>query len=151
VDQLSATQVGDAKQSKVLLGDMALESAKAVMKDHQNSCDGIKPLPGQPDFTESYERSKLRLLSGFNGSLGVEVVSESFYYGKPTGMVSNDWGSYGLDKDPISRQGRKYLPAGAATEATSKFLKLASAERDPFSPGDFTHYVFVPFGGGVAV
>lgn len=151
VDQLVATQLSDAKNSKVLLGDIALDSAKAVMRDHQASCEGIKALPGQPDNTESYERSRLRLLSNWNGSLGVELVNESFAYGRPVSMISNDWGAYRLDKEPISKQTKKYLPTGAATEATTKFLKLPAGERDPFSPGDFSHFVFVPAGGGVAI
>jgi hypothetical protein len=151
VDQLVATKLSDPKASKVLLGDIALDSAKAVMRDHQASCEGIKALPGQPDSTESYERSRLRLLSNWNGSLGLESVNESFAYGRPVSMISNDWSAYRLDKDPISEQTKRYLPAGAATEATSKFLKLPAGERDPFSPGDFSHFVFVPAGGGVAV
>jgi hypothetical protein len=150
VDELLARPV-DSTQEKALLGDLALESARAVMRDHQASCDGIKPLPGQPESTESYERSKMRLLSNYNGNLGLEVVTESFSYGKPTAMVSTDWGSYKLDKEPITREGKKYLPDGAAAEASAKFTKLAAAEREGFSPADLSHFVFAPNGGGMAI
>ncbi len=151
VDHLVATTLSNPTRFKVLLGETALESARAVMRDHQASCDGIKQLPGQPDSTESYERSRLRLLSNYNGRLGVELVSESFYYGRPTAMVSNDWASYRLDKDPVTRQTKSSLPSGAASEAVSRFTKLATSEREQFSPGDFSHFVFVPSNGGTAV
>lgn len=151
IDQLVATALSDGKPGQLLLGETALESARAVMREHQASCEGIKQLPGQPDTTESYERSKIRLLTNYNGFLGVEVISESSYYGKPSGMVSNDWSSYRLDKQPLARLTRKYLPVGAASEASGQFGRLPASERDPFAPGDFSHFVLAPHGGGATI
>lgn len=152
VDQLIAVSLAEPKERKVLMGDIALESAKAVMRDHEASCDGIKALPGQPDTTESYERSKMRLLSSYNGQVGLELVTESSAYGRPVPMVSNDWAAYRLDKDPIGKvSNRKALPAYSMAEASNQFSKLPAAQRDPFAPGDFGHFVFAPSGGGVAV
>ncbi len=151
VDELIASPLGAGQGRRVLMGQGALGSAKDVMRDHLANCDGIKALPSQPETTESYERSKIRLLSNYNGKIGLELVSESLAYGRPEAMVSNDWGAYGIDKGFSGKEGRKLLPSGTAGEASARFLKLPKSERDPFSPGDFSHFILVPAGGGVAV
>ena len=150
VDQLVAQPSGGG-ESKVLFGDTALASAKAVMKDHLDACDGIKPLPGAPDTTESYERTKLNILSVYNNALGMEQVTESFAYGKPNPMALDDWASYRLDKDCADKVSKKFLPPDATAKANEKFAALAAAERDPFSPADMSHWVLVPSGGGMSV
>lgn len=150
VDQLIATPLSGG-QPIILIGQSALQSAKDLMKEHLASCDGIKPLPGSPVTTESYEKSRVSLLSIFQDNLGLEVISESFAYGKPKAMVYCDWASYRFKNGDLFKRGKKILPDGATTEATSKFLKLPSDERDDFSPADLSHFVLVPRGGGVVV
>jgi len=150
VDQLVAEPLGGG-QAKVLFGQSALASAKDLMRDHLASCDGLKPLPFAPDTTESYERTKINLLSVYNNYLGVEIVAASLPYGKPSPMAVDNWGAYQLDKEPIAPVSKKGLPAGAASEATSKFLKLPASERDSYAPADVGQFVYVPSAGGVAV
>lgn len=150
VDQLVAEPLGGGA-SKPLFGQIPLQTAKDLMKEHLSSCEGMKPLPYSPDSTESYERARIRLVSIYADNLGLETVTESFAYGRPKPLVSNDWGTYQLRDDELIKIGKKALPDGAVTEATTDFVKLAPADRDGYSPADLAHYALVPAGGGVAV
>jgi hypothetical protein len=150
VDQLVAEPLAGGA-AKTLFGQIALQSAKDLMKEHLSSCEGMKPLPYSPDSTESYERARIRLVSIYGDNLGLETVTESFAYGRPKALVSNDWATYQFKDDDLVKVGKKVLPDGALTEATSAFVKLTPADRDGYSPADLSHYAFVPAGGGVAV
>ena len=56
---------------------------KEVLRDHQASCDGMKPMPYEPDTDASYEKTKFNVLSLYGDLLGVEQNTESFSYGRP--------------------------------------------------------------------
>jgi hypothetical protein len=150
IDQLVAEPLGGG-EPVVLLGASGLNAAKDIMREHLSSCEGMKPLPFAPDSTESYEKFKIRLLSVYGDTLGVETVTESFAYGRPKAMVSNDWACYQLKGAELVKLGKKVLPPGAVTEATSSFVKLPPAEREGYAPADFSHFALVPAGGGLAV
>jgi len=150
VDQLVAEPLGGGT-AKTLIGQTSLQAAKDLMKEHLSSCEGMKPYPYSPDTTESYERARIRVVSIYGDNLGLETVTESLAYGKPKALVSNEWATYQFKDEDLVKVGRKALPDGAVTEATSAFLKLAPAERDAYSPADMSRYAFAPAGGGVAV
>lgn len=126
IDQLTAQPVAGG-QAKVLLGDSALTSAKALMHEHLNECEGMKPLPFAPDTTESYEKSKVRILAVYSNSLAVDQASESFKYGRPNPMSLSETACYKLDKD-CATTGKKALPAALAVGDASKFSKLPPGE-----------------------
>jgi hypothetical protein len=137
--------------SKVLLGDDALASAKDVLRDHQASCEGMKPLPYEPDTQESYEKTSINVLSFYDDLLGVEQLTESYSYGRPQPLISLDWSLYRLDKTGLTKVKTALIPSSVTAKAQMKFSHLPAKEKEAYGSGDFSHYIARPLGAGMAV
>ena len=69
----------------------------------------------------------------------------------PLAMISLDCSLYRLDKGGLSKASSKVLPPSLAAKAQAKFSHFGAAEKDPYLPGDFTHFFFRPQGSGLEV
>jgi hypothetical protein len=140
VDQLTATPMAGG-QPTVLMGINALDSAKALMKEHIGNCDEMKPLPSKPATTESYERSKINLLGSVDNSFAFEILSESAPFGRADKMTSDEWAAFNVDKAlSPDMPGKKRT---IALDAQGKIVKVSATEKDSGVPADISQYAIV--------